>query len=143
MNTVALATGLLLVTTPLLAQDAAKPASSTNAPPPTSAQATLPGPTSGLNPANQAAVQGRLQPPTETQLIEKYGAGGYVLKKRSAGSALQLLNPFARSSYGNSGSPAPTWNWNPHYAPGTPPPPRAFRDDKTLEPSGVIFGGKF
>jgi hypothetical protein len=143
MNTVALVTGLLLVTTSLLAQDAAKPAGSTNAPPPTSAQATLPGPTPGLNPANQAAVQGRLQPPTEAQLIEKYGAGGYVMKKRSAGSALQLLNPFAHSSYGNNGPQPATWNWNPHYAPGNPPPPRAFRDEKTLEPSGVIFGGKF
>ena len=151
MNATLLATALLFATLPLAAAETVKPAllapaaTGTNAPAPVPAavQASLPAPTLTLNPANQAAVQGRLKPPTEAQLIEKYGAGGYVLKKRSSGSALQLLNPFAHSSYGNSGPQPATWNWNPHYAPGSPPPPRAFRDDKTLEPSGVIFGGTF
>lgn len=137
-----LTVGLLAIVPPLLADDAPKAAPTTNAPVTTAVQATLPSPTMTLNPANQAAVQGRLQPPTEAQLIERYGAGGFILKKRSAGSALQLLNPFADRNYGNTGPVPATWSWNPHYAPGTPPPPRAFRDEKTLEPSGVIFGGK-
>ncbi len=154
MKTATRAASLLLLAPALFAADppkppgtgAANPATSTNAPasaPATAVQTTLPAPTLLLNPANQAAVQGRLKPPTEAQMIEQYGAGGFVLKKRSAGSALQLLNPFAHSSYGNTGPQPATWNWNPLYAPGSPPPPRAFRDDKTLEPSGVIFGGQF
>jgi hypothetical protein len=134
-----LTAGLLALAPSLLAADAPE----TNPPVAAAVQATLPSPTETLNPANQAAVQGRLQPPTEAQLVERYGAGGFILKKRSAGSALQLLNPFADRSYGNTGPLPATWNWNPHHAPGTPPPPRAFRDDKTLEPSGVIFGGRF
>lgn len=138
-----LTVGLLVLVSSLVAEDAPKSTPATNATPAAAVQATLPAPTMTLNPANQSAVQGRLQPPTEAQLIERYGAGGFILKKRSAGSALQLVNPFADRSYGNTGPQPATWNWNPHYAPGTPPPPRAFRDDKTFEPSGVIFGGRF
>lgn len=138
-----LTAGLLVFVPPLLADDAPKAAPTTNAPVAIAVQATLPPPTMTLSPANQTAVQRRLQPPTEAQLIERYGTGGFMLKRRSAGSALQLLNPFADRSYGNTGPVPATWSWNPNYAPGTPPPPRAFRDEKALEPSGVIFGGRF
>ena len=62
---------------------------------------------------------------------------------RSAGSAWQLLNPFAHSGYGNTGPQPAVWSRDPHYAPGSAPAPRAFRDDKTLEPSRVVLGGRF
>jgi hypothetical protein len=148
MKTALLTAGLSLLTLASFAAETTPraPAPATNAPasaPPTGVPTALAAPSLLLNPANQAAVQGRLQPSTEAQMIEKYGVGGYVLKKRSVGSTLQLLNPFAPSSYGHTGPPPTTWNGNPLYAPGSPPPPRAFRDDKTLEPSGVVLGGQF
>lgn len=136
----------LFIAFSLSAADPVKPAVGATNPPaplPAAVQATLPSPALTLNPANQAAVQGRLKPPTEAQLIEKYGAGGYVLKRRSAGSAWQLLNPFAHSGYGNTGPQPAVWSRDPHYAPGSAPAPRAFRDDKTLEPSRVVLGGRF
>jgi hypothetical protein len=117
------------------------PASATTSSAPLQLDLGLPATT--LNRQNELAAQTRLRPPTEAELIKRYGASRYLFKKRSAGSALQLINPLAPAEYGGVGTPAATWSWNPMLAPGQPPLPRAFRDEKTHEAAGWFLNHGF
>lgn len=100
-------------------------------------------PAAGLDgglPQPDPVAQTRLQPPTQGELIERYGAGRYLFRKEAAdGNPLHLLNPFAPAEYGGVGTPAPVWSWNPLVAPGKPALPRAFRDDRTHEAGGSLL----
>ena len=83
------------------------------------------------------ALQERIRP--SVQNIEARGGAARFLwsQRHQPSSMLQLINPFAPTEYGVS-SVSP--NQIPaSVAPGQPPLPRGFRDDRTHEANGIFL----
>ena len=97
-------------------------------------------PAAKVNRQTQALVQERLQPSTPEKLIEKHGSLGAIFARPGKVNALQFFNPLAPVEYGGPGRASAVWSWNPMLAPGQGPLPRVFQDNRTHEPSGVLFG---
>lgn len=97
-----------------------------------------------VNKQSEENAQGRLIPTTPEKLIEKHGPIGALFVKPARVNPLQLINPLAPAEYGGNSQPAAVWSSDPMLAPGQPPRPRSFQDDRTHEATGVVisFGSR-
>ena len=77
------------------------------------------------------------------KLIQRHGFIGSLFLRPDQINPLQLINPMAPKEYGGTGIPAKHGSWNPMLSPGQAPLPRAFRDDRTHEATGVVVGHSF
>ena len=84
----------------------------------------------------QTGPEPAIKVPAIRSLDERGGALRYLVKEPKPVNLLQLINPFAPMSLGEGGRLVNVWS----PLDGAAPVPRAFRDERTHEPMGVLLG---
>jgi len=79
-----------------------------------------------------AEAQSRLRAPTPEEIIEQYGAVGFLIRQPEPRNFLEIINPFAPAEFGPR--EREVYNRDPNLKPGATLP-RTFVNDITHEPS--------
>jgi len=83
----------------------------------------------------------RLETPPPSELIEKYGSAGFLIRQPSRRNFVELFNPRAPQSYGPR--PKPTFNKDPNLKPGATLPRTFIRDGIRNEPDLKVYSLPF